>query len=199
MLSIAVAHPPPLIYSNCMPALDIQQIWDILPHRYPMLLVDRIEELEEERVVGIKNVTINEPFFTGHFPDFPVMPGVLIIEAMAQVAGILVLSSIPDRKTKLVLLAAVNEAKFRKPVVPGDQLRIEMKVLRRKATIAKMNGVATVNGVVVAEAEMMCKLADRPKTFIRRRSSTPPLAWRKRPRLGRSALSARMSRSGATP
>jgi 3-hydroxyacyl-[acyl-carrier-protein] dehydratase len=144
-----------------MPVMDIQQIWDILPHRYPMLLVDRIEELEEERVVGIKNVTINEFFFTGHFPDIPVMPGVLIIEAMAQVAGILVLSSIPDRKTKLVLLAAVNEAKFRRPVVPGDQLRIEMKVLRRKATIAKMNGVATVNGQIVAEAEMMCKLADR--------------------------------------
>jgi beta-hydroxyacyl-ACP dehydratase FabZ len=144
-----------------MPVLDIQQIWDILPHRYPMLLVDRIEELEEERVVGIKNVTINEPFFAGHFPDFPVMPGVMIIEAMAQVAGILVLNSIPDRKNKLVLLAAVNEAKFRRPVVPGDQLRIEMKVLRRKATIAKMSGVATVNGVVVAEAEMMCKLADR--------------------------------------
>jgi beta-hydroxyacyl-ACP dehydratase FabZ len=127
-----------------------------------MLLVDRIEELEEERVVGIKNVTINEPFFSGHFPDFPVMPGVMIIEAMAQVAGILVLSSIPERKTKLVLLAAINEAKFRRPVVPGDQLRIEMKVIKRKATIAKMNGVATVNGVVVAEAEMMCKLADRP-------------------------------------
>jgi len=145
-----------------MPVMDIQQIWDILPHRYPMLLVDRIEELEEMRVVGIKNVTINEPFFIGHFPDIPVMPGVLIIEAMAQVAGILVLSSIPERKTKLVLLAAVNEAKFRRPVVPGDQLRIEMKVIKRKSTIAKMNGVATVNGVVVAEAEMMCKLADRP-------------------------------------
>ncbi len=93
--------------------MDIQQIWDILPHRYPMLLVDRIEELEEDRVVGIKNVTINEPFFSGHFPDIPVMPGVMIIEAMAQVAGILVLNSIPERKTKLVLLAAINEAKFR--------------------------------------------------------------------------------------
>src|SRR5579871_2246881 len=137
-------------------SLDIQAIRDILPHRYPMLLVDRIEELEAERVVGIKNVTVNEPFFVGHFPDIPVMPGVLIIEAMAQVAGILVLNSIPERKTKLVLLAAVNEAKFRRPVVPGDQLRIEMKVLKRKATIAKMNGVATVNGLVVAEAEMMC-------------------------------------------
>jgi beta-hydroxyacyl-ACP dehydratase FabZ len=144
-----------------MPVMDIQQIWDILPHRYPMLLVDRIEALEEERVVGIKNVTINEPFFTGHFPDVPVMPGVLIIEAMAQVAGILVLNSIPDRKNKLVLLAAVDEARFRKPVVPGDQLRIEMKVVKRKATIAKMNGVATVDGQIVAEAEMLCKLADR--------------------------------------
>ena len=123
-----------------MPVLDIQAIREILPHRYPMLLVDRIEELEEERIVGIKNVTVNEPFFVGHFPDFPVMPGVLIVEAMAQVAGVLVLSQIPDRKNKLVLLASVEEAKFRKPVRPGDQLRIEMKVVKRKATIAKMHG-----------------------------------------------------------
>jgi len=144
-----------------MPVMDIQAIREILPHRYPMLLVDRIEELEEERIVGIKNVTANEPFFDGHFPDFPVMPGVLIIEAMAQVAGVLVLSSIPDRKTKLVLLASVEEAKFRKPVRPGDQLRIEMKVIKRKATIAKMSGTASVDGAVVSEAIMMCKLADR--------------------------------------
>src|SRR5215471_14436100 len=108
-----------------MPIMDLPAIREILPHRFPMLLVDRIEELEEERVVGIKNVTANEPFFVGHFPDFPVMPGVLITEAMAQVAGVLVLSSIPDRATKLVLLASVEEAKFRKPVRPGDQLRIE--------------------------------------------------------------------------
>jgi 3-hydroxyacyl-[acyl-carrier-protein] dehydratase len=141
--------------------MDIQAIRDILPHRFPMLLVDRIEELEEERVVGIKNVTINEPFFSGHFPDFPVMPGVLIVEAMAQVAGVLVLSHIPDRKNKLVLLASVEQAKFRRPVRPGDQLRIEMKVGKRKETVAKMHGTATVDGVVVAEAEMLCKLADR--------------------------------------
>ena len=144
-----------------MPVMDIQAIRDILPHRYPMLLVDRIEELELDRIVGIKNVTANEPFFAGHFPDYPVMPGVLITEAMAQVAGVLVLSSIPDRHTKLVLLASVEEAKFRKQVRPGDQLRIEMKVLRRKATIAKMSGTASVDGVVVAEAIMMCVLADR--------------------------------------
>src|SRR5277367_443333 len=144
-----------------MPILDIQAIRDILPHRYPMLLVDAILELEEERIVGIKNVTINEPFFAGHFPEFPVMPGVLIIEAMAQVAGVLVLKSIPDRKNKLVLLASVEQAKFRRPVLPGHQLRIEMKVTKRKASVAKMYGQATVDGVLVAEAELMCKLADR--------------------------------------
>ena len=144
-----------------MPLLDIRAIRDILPHRYPMLLVDAILELEEDRIVGIKNVTANEPFFIGHFPDFPVMPGVLIIETMAQVAGVLVLKSIPDRHNKLVLLASVEEAKFRRPVLPGHQLRIEMKVTRRKASVAKMQGTATVDGLVVAEAILMCKLADK--------------------------------------
>src|SRR5260370_26899101 len=132
-----------------MPVMDIQAIREILPHRDPMLLVDRIEELEAERIVGIKNVTVNEPFFAGHFPDFPVMPGVLILEAMAQVAGVLVLSSIPDRKSKLVLLASVEQAKFRKPVRPGDQLRIGMKVAKRKEPVAKMFGTASGNRVVV--------------------------------------------------
>ena len=146
-----------------MPILDIEEIRNILPHRYPMLLVDRILELEPERIVGIKNVTVNEPFFQGHFPDFPVMPGVLIVEAMAQVAGVLVLKTIPDRASKLVLLAGIDNAKFRKPVLPGDQLRIEMKVVRKKASVAKMQGVATVDGAVVAEVEVLCKLADRPQ------------------------------------
>ena len=144
-----------------MPLLDIQEIRDILPHRYPMLLVDAILELEEDRIVGIKNVTVNEPFFVGHFPEFPVMPGVLVVEAMAQVAGVLVLKSVPDRKNKLVLLASIEQAKFRRPVLPGDQLRIEMKVTKRKSSIAKMHGEATVDGVVVAEAELMCVLQER--------------------------------------
>lgn len=144
-----------------MAILDINEIKTILPHRYPFLLVDRIVEMEPERIVGIKNVTANEPFFQGHFPDFPVMPGVLIIEAMAQAAGVLVLKNIEDRENKLVLLVAVENARFRRPVVPGDTLRMEMKVIKRKASVAKMAGVATVDGQVVAEVEVMCKLADK--------------------------------------
>src|SRR5436853_7527893 len=101
-----------------MCVLDINEIRRFLPHRYPMLLVDRIVELEEDRIVGIKNVTANEPFFAGHFPDFPVMPGVLIVEAMAQVAGVLGLNKIPDRKSKVVLLESVDQANVRKPVIP---------------------------------------------------------------------------------
>jgi len=144
-----------------MPILEINEIRRLLPHRFPMLLVDRIVELEAERIVGIKNVSVNEPFFAGHFPDFPVMPGVLIVEALAQTAGVLVLNSIPDRASKLVLLVSIENAKFRRPVVPGDQLRLEMVVLKRKSTVAKMAGRATVDGMLVAEAEMMCKLADK--------------------------------------
>ena len=144
-----------------MPILDIDEIQKYLPHRYPFLLVDRILEMEPERVVGIKNVTFNEPFFTGHFPDFPVMPGVLIVEAMAQTAGVQVLSTMPDRHKKLVLLVAIENARFRRPVRPGDTLRMEMAVIKRKASVAKFAGKATVDGQVVAEVEVMCKLEDK--------------------------------------
>src|ERR1700736_6079176 len=144
-----------------METLDINEIRAILPHRYPFLLVDRIVEMEPERIVGIKNVTLNEPFFTGHFPDFPVMPGVLIVEAMAQTAGVLVLKSIPDRERKLVLLVSIEYAKFRRPVVPGDQLRMELQMLKRKVSVAKMSGKATTAGVLVSEARVMCKLEDK--------------------------------------
>lgn len=144
-----------------MPILDIQAIQDLLPHRYPFLLIDRILELEDMRVVSIKNVTMNEPHFTGHFPGFPVMPGVLIVEAMAQTAGVLVLNRIKNRAEKLVFLAMIEQARFRKPVVPGDQLRIEVVFLKLKPSVAKIHAVATVDGVVVAEADLMCTLSDR--------------------------------------
>ena len=146
-----------------MPVLDTQAIAAILPHRYPFLLVDCITELEEMRVVGIKNVTMNEPFFAGHFPGYPVMPGVLIVEAMAQVAAVLVLSRVPDREKKIVFFATINEARFRKPVVPGDQLRIEVSFLKLKPSVAKVQGKATVDGQLVAEAEIVATLADKPQ------------------------------------
>ena len=144
-----------------MPVLDVVAIQDILPHRFPLLLVDRVLELEETRIVGLKNVTATEPHFQGHFPDFPVMPGVLIVECMAQTAGILVLSQIPDRKNKIVLLTTIEDAKFRKPVVPGDQLRIEMTVISKRASLAKMRGEARVDNELVAECTVMCVLRDK--------------------------------------
>ena len=145
-----------------MAILDIQAIEKILPHRYPFLLVDRIVELEDMRVVGIKNVTANEPHFTGHFPGQKVMPGVLIIEALAQTAGVLVLNRMEKRDSKLVFLATIEEAKFRKPVVPGDQLRLEVTFLKLKPSVAKMQCVATVDGVKAAEALLVCTLIDKP-------------------------------------
>ena len=144
-----------------MTSLDIEEIRAVLPHRYPMLMVDRIVEFGDDSIVGIKNVSVNEPHFNGHFPGFTVMPGVLIVEAMAQVGGILIGTLHPHTRGKVMFLASVDDAKFRKPVVPGDQLRIEMKILKMKHTVAKMQGTATVDGQVVAEATLLCKVADR--------------------------------------
>ena len=144
--------------------LDINEIQKILPHRPPFLLVDRIVELEPaKRVVGIKNVTMNEPFFVGHFPNFPVMPGVLIIEAMAQTGGVLALRDEGDRTEKLVYFAAIEKARFRRPVVPGDQLRLELEVLSRRTTFCRMKGKALVDGQVVAEAIILCKILEKSK------------------------------------
>ena len=142
--------------------LDITQIQSILPHRYPFLLVDRIVDYEPgKRVVGVKNVTLNEPFFVGHFPGAPVMPGVLIVEAMAQTAGVMMLASLPDRETKLVFFTGIDGAKFRRPVVPGDQLRLELTVLKLRPRYIKLRGEAYVDGQLVAEAEISSALVDR--------------------------------------
>jgi beta-hydroxyacyl-ACP dehydratase FabZ len=144
------------------PLLDITNILQLLPHRYPFLLVDRILGLEDgRRAVGIKNVTFNEPFFQGHFPGAPVMPGVLIVEAMAQVGAVLLLRGVPDRKDKLVYFAGIDRARFRRPVVPGDQIRFEVEVLQLRSRSARLRGEAFVEGVLVAEAEMLSSMIDR--------------------------------------
>ena len=148
--------------SPSQPMMDIQQILDFLPHRYPMLLVDRILEVEEgERIVGLKNVTINEPFFNGHFPGHPIMPGVLIVEAMAQAGGLLMMSEMENVTEKVVYFMSLDDVKWRKPVVPGDQLIFEVELVQRRRTILKMRGVAKVDGVTVAEATMMATVMDR--------------------------------------
>jgi UDP-3-O-[3-hydroxymyristoyl] N-acetylglucosamine deacetylase/3-hydroxyacyl-[acyl-carrier-protein] dehydratase len=142
---------------------DINAIERILPHRYPFLLVDKVIHLEiEKKVIGVKSVTFNEPFFQGHFPGQPVMPGVLIIEAMAQTGGILLLNSLPDFKEKLVYFMQINNAKFRKPVVPGDQIFMEVELLQKKSKVFVMAGKTFVNDVLVAEADFMAGVVDRP-------------------------------------
>jgi UDP-3-O-[3-hydroxymyristoyl] N-acetylglucosamine deacetylase/3-hydroxyacyl-[acyl-carrier-protein] dehydratase len=140
----------------------IEEIMKILPHRYPFLLVDRILEIEEnKRIVGVKNVTINEPFFAGHFPGHPVMPGVLIIEAMAQVGGMLLMGSVRDAESKVVYFMSLDNVKFRKPVKPGDQIRFELEVTQIRGPVCKMRGVGTVDGEVVVEADMAAMVRDR--------------------------------------
>jgi len=142
-------------------ALDVGMIQSIIPHRYPFLLVDRITEMSDKRVVGIKNVTINEPFFQGHFPGHPVMPGVLIIEAMAQTGGVGALN-MNTNIGKLAYFLTIKEARFRKPVVPGDRLVLEVDLLKSKLSTMQVRGVAKVDGEIVAEAELMFAFI-RPK------------------------------------
>ena len=142
--------------------LGIEEIMKALPHRYPFLLVDRILEIEEKkRIVGLKNVTINEPFFQGHFPGHPIMPGVLIIEAMAQVGGILLMGQIEDYQSKVVYFMSLDNVKFRRPVKPGDQLRFELDMLQIRGMVCKMHGIARVDGDVVCEADMAAMVRDR--------------------------------------
>ena len=142
--------------------IDARRILDMLPHRYPFLLVDRILEIEgTTRIVGLKNVSFNEPFFQGHFPGHPIMPGVLIIEAMAQTGGIRLTEQIKDRGSKVFYFMALDHVKFRRPVIPGDQLRMEVEMLQFRGKVARMKGVATVGTEVAAEAEMLAGVVDK--------------------------------------
>ncbi len=142
--------------------MDVTKIQELLPHRYPFLLVDRILEVQgTQKIIGLKNVTVNEPFFQGHFPGHPIMPGVLIVEAMAQTGGLLLMERVTERENKVVYFMALDAVKFRKPVVPGDQLRMEVTMLQFRGKIARMKGVATVDGQVVTEAEMMACVVDK--------------------------------------
>jgi len=156
-----IAFARKLQKSLAPPAFDIMDILSFMPHRYPFLLVDRILEVEENRAVGLKNVTINEPFFQGHFPGDPIMPGVLIVEAMAQVGGVLLLSRVEDRENKLLYFSGIDEVKFRRPVRPGDQIIFEVELLRFKGRMARMRGEARVDGQVAASAVMMAAIVER--------------------------------------
>ncbi len=144
--------------------LNINEVMEMLPHRYPFLMIDRILEMEPpKRIVGMKNVTINEPFFQGHFPGHPIMPGVLLVEAMAQAGGVLAMKSLPpEQVTKKVLyFMSIDKAKFRKPVIPGDQVRFEIETVKERGNVKQFKAQALVEGAVVAEAEMMAMIVDK--------------------------------------
>ena len=144
--------------------MTIQEILKLLPHRYPLLLVDRVLEIEPgKRIKAIKNVTANEPHFTGHFPGAPIMPGVLILESMAQCGALMFLQDVPDRDKRLFYFGGVDKARFRRPVVPGDQLVLDVECIQRRSNSARIRGVATVDGNIVAEAEILSVMGDRPE------------------------------------
>lgn len=140
---------------------NIQDILEVMPHRYPFLLIDRVLEVSEKKIRAIKNVTFNEPHFEGHFPGHPVMPGVLLVEAMAQAGGFLLLCQIEDRENKLIYFTGIDNCRFRRPVVPGDQVVFDIEVISIKRTFAKIHGRATVDGQVACEADMMSALMEK--------------------------------------
>ena len=155
--------------------MDILEIMSLLPHRYPFLLIDRVIEMErKQRIVAIKNVSINEPHFQGHFPDYPIMPGVLMVEAIAQAGGALLLSEIADRDSKLMVFTSIENARFRRPVTPGDQLRIEVTVLNWRSRAVKMGGTITVDGKLVCDATVMCQVVPRVAKKVQASPEAPP-------------------------
>src|SRR6266853_5997706 len=168
------AHPATAAPAAEKTTLDIIDIFRILPHRFPFLLIDRVIEIQrKQRIVAIKNVTINEPFFAGHFPNLPIMPGVLIVEAIAQAGGALLLTEVEDREGKLMVFTGIERARFRRPVLPGDQLRIEVEVKAWRMTAVRMEGVAYVGEKRVAEATVTCQLVDRSRTRPEAAESEP--------------------------
>src|SRR6476620_221289 len=159
------AHPATAAPAAEKTTLDINDILRILPHRFPFLMIDRVIDITRRaRIVAIKNVTINEPFFAGHFPNLPIMPGVLIVEAIAQAGGALLLTEVEDRADKLMVFTGIERARFRRPVVPGDQLRIEVEVKAWRGTAVRMEGKVFVGEKRVAEATVTCQLVDRSRT-----------------------------------
>src|SRR5438270_8697828 len=167
--------PEPVPEARPKQTMDIIEIMSTLPHRYPFLLIDRVVEMErKQRIVAIKNVTFNEPHFQGHFPDYPIMPGVLMVEAIAQTGGALLLTEIPDRDSKLMVFTSIENARFRRPVTPGDQLRIEVTVLNWRSRAVKMGGNITVDGKLVCDATVMCQVVPRvaPKATVEAKVET---------------------------